>query len=134
MTGHALRASGAQYLARCGVEYCKIQFYCRWGSDKILRYFHDAPLDDSAAWLTNSMKRDSSNEVMCQNFNKDEQRVSEKDIEGIVCSALETRATAILSAVDKRKDDIEEMVSSLTRTKIKMDNHWAGELSRRFLP
>lgn len=137
MTGHALRASGAQYLARCGVECYKIQLYCRWGSDAILRYLRDAPLEDSETWLTNSMKKNSINEGMCHtamNLNKDKQNVSEKDIERIVCSALETRATAILSAVEKKTDDIEEMINSLTNTKIKMDDHWAGELSRRFLP
>eukprot|EP00435_Cladocopium_sp_Y103_P039159 s1436_g10.t1 len=137
MTGHTLRASGAQYLARCGIEYYKIQLFCRWGTDTVLRYLREAPLEDSELWLTHSMKRDSLNEVMCQTalkLNNDKRNVSDKDGERIVAAALETRATAILSAVETTKDDIQEIVDSLLKTKIKMDDHWAGELSRRFLP
>lgn len=137
MTGHTLRASGAQYFARCGIEYYKIQLYCRWGSDTILRYLREAPLDDSEMWLTHSMRRDSLNEVMCQTalkLNSDKRNVSDKDVERIVAAALETRATAILSAVEAKRDDIQDMIDSLLKTKIKMDDHWAGELARRFLP
>ena len=66
MTGHALRATGAQYLARCGIEYYKIQLFCRWGSDTILRYLRDAPLDDSSSWISHSLERSSLQEVLCQ--------------------------------------------------------------------
>ena len=36
VTCHILRSTGAQYLARCGIEFYKIQLFCRWGSDATL--------------------------------------------------------------------------------------------------
>ena len=33
LTGHVLRRTGAQFMARMGVEYYKIQLLCRSGSD-----------------------------------------------------------------------------------------------------
>ena len=42
--GHALRASGAQFLARHGVDTYLIQLIGRWGSNAILRYIQQAPL------------------------------------------------------------------------------------------
>ena len=37
ITGHMLRPVGAQFMARKGIEFYKIQLFCRWGSDAILR-------------------------------------------------------------------------------------------------
>lgn len=39
-----MRVTGAQYLARIGVELHKIQLLGRWDSDIILRYVREAPL------------------------------------------------------------------------------------------
>ena len=51
ITGHTLRCTGAQHIARLGVEYYKIQFFCRWGSGAILKYLRDIPLEGSEEWL-----------------------------------------------------------------------------------
>ena len=45
---HAMRVSGAQLLARSGVELYVIQLYGRWGSSVIERYVQEAPLSRSA--------------------------------------------------------------------------------------
>ena len=39
-----------------------------------------------------------------------------------------------MKLIHQRVDDVKNMIDRLTKTKIKMDDHWAGELSRRFLP
>ncbi len=52
ITGHLLRCTGAQFFARCAVEYYKIQLFCRWGSDTILRYWRKVPLEGSENWLS----------------------------------------------------------------------------------
>jgi hypothetical protein len=44
---HAMRVSGAQLLARSGVELYIIQLYGRWGSSVIERYVQEAPLSRS---------------------------------------------------------------------------------------
>ena len=137
MTGHVLRSTGAQYLAKCGIEFYKIQLFCRWGSDTVLRYLRDAPLEDSEPWIENSLRKASMTEVLCHtslNINESGKPVSPKDVEKIVNSALEARSEEIWNAVAEKKDDLEEMIESLRNKKIEMDLHWAGELSRRFLP
>ena len=47
---------------------------------------------------------------------------------------MESRATEIFHTLKEKKDDLENMIESLKTQKIQMDLHWAGELSRRFLP
>ena len=42
--GHALRISGAQLLARMGIELYLIQLIGRWGSMAVVRYVQNAPL------------------------------------------------------------------------------------------
>jgi len=37
-------------LAKAGLEIWKIQIFCRWGSDVVLRYMQDAPLEQSHKW------------------------------------------------------------------------------------
>ena len=38
VTGHMARVSGAAHLAKAGLKIWKIQIFCRWGSDVVLRY------------------------------------------------------------------------------------------------
>jgi hypothetical protein len=45
---HSMRVSGAQMLARCGVDVHIIMLLGRWGSQAILRYIQEAPLLASA--------------------------------------------------------------------------------------
>ena len=43
---HVLRVTGAQFLARTGLELLLIQLFARWGSSAVLRYVQQAPLDN----------------------------------------------------------------------------------------
>ena len=43
-TGHSLRVTGAQGLARAGIDTWAIQLMGRWGSDAVLGYIREAPL------------------------------------------------------------------------------------------
>eukprot|EP00971_Amphidinium_carterae_P349373 6490987-Amphidinium_carterae.1 len=45
-TGHSLRVTGAQHLARVGVPLHLIQLQARWASEAILRYVRTAPLQN----------------------------------------------------------------------------------------
>lgn len=137
MAGHALRATGAQYLARCGIEYYKIQLFCRCGSDTILRYLHDAPLEESENWLSKAHQTSPMTELLCQtavNMNSQGLVVSAKDVGKIVQAALEARATEVTDVLASKKDDLDQMIQSLKDQRIEMNLHWAGELPRRFLP
>jgi len=42
---HVLRVAGAQFLARSGLDLILIQLFARWGSNAVLRYVQDAPLE-----------------------------------------------------------------------------------------
>ena len=44
--GHALRVSGAQYLTRMGLSTTLVMLLGRWGSQAILRYIQDSPLQE----------------------------------------------------------------------------------------
>ena len=48
--GHSLRVSGAQSLARAGLDTWLIQLLGRWGSDAVLGYIRAAPLAVSTSW------------------------------------------------------------------------------------
>lgn len=139
LSGHALRSTGAQYLARCGIEYYKIQLFCRWGSDTILRYLREAPLDNSEEWVADSLKKASVTEVLMNTsvqINRDQDGVAFKaqDVDRIVMEALKSRTSEVVKVLDEKKDEVKEIVDSLVKKKIEMDDHWAAELSRRFLP
>ena len=59
---HVLRVSGAQFLARRGMQVISMQLLGRWGSAAILRYIQDAPLAQlpeaaKSAMLNYSMAR-----------------------------------------------------------------------------
>ena len=66
LTGHVLRSTGAQFLARQGIEYYRIQLFCRWGSNTVLRYLRDAPLEGSEKWLPSSLQNVTVEEVQVQ--------------------------------------------------------------------
>lgn len=139
LTGHVLRATGAQYLARCGIEYYKIQLFCRWGSDTVLRYLRDAPLEDSQEWVPESLKKASVTEVLMKtsiNLNKDKETLQfqGKDVDRIVMEALESRSAEVMDTLNTKVDEVQALIESLKEKKIAMDDHWALELSRRFLP
>ena len=46
-TAHAMRAIGAQAMARAGLPLWKIQLFLRWGSSAVLGYLDEAPLAKS---------------------------------------------------------------------------------------
>ena len=43
---HVLRVTGAQFLARAGLELLLVQLFARWGSAAVLRFVQQAPLDN----------------------------------------------------------------------------------------
>lgn len=137
VTGHILRSTGAQYFARCGVEFYKIQLFCRWGSDTILRYLRDAPLDDAEDWVHASSLRQSLEEVTYQTFETLQSQgnpVRPSDVENIVHKALQSQASEVLQSIETDMSRATDILNELKTKKIEMDDHWAAELSRRFLP
>ncbi|CAE8719354.1 unnamed protein product [Polarella glacialis] len=47
--GRSARVTGSKYLARIGLDVLTIQVFARWGSNIILRYIQEAPLDAMTA-------------------------------------------------------------------------------------
>ena len=50
VSGHSLRVTGAQGLARAGVDTWAIQLLGRWGSAAVLGYIQEVPLTNSSTW------------------------------------------------------------------------------------
>ena len=50
VSSHSLRRTGAQGLARLGVDSWAIQLLGRWGSSAVLGYIQEVPLERSAVW------------------------------------------------------------------------------------
>ena len=50
VSGHSLRMTGAQGFARWGIDTWAIQLLGRWGSNAVLDYIQEVPLELSAAW------------------------------------------------------------------------------------
>ena len=57
LSGHSLRATGAQGLARLGVDMWAIQLLGRWGSDAVKGYVRAAHLDRASEWASAAAKR-----------------------------------------------------------------------------
>ena len=51
ISGHSLRVSGAQGLARLGVDTWAIQLLGRWGSSAVLGYIREVPLELMAPYI-----------------------------------------------------------------------------------
>ena len=45
ITGHTCRVTGAQTMAKAGIDVWVIQSFCRWGSSAVLEYVRDCHLD-----------------------------------------------------------------------------------------
>ena len=50
VSGHSLRVTGAQGLARAGVDVWAIQLLGRWGSSAVLEYIREVPLELATPW------------------------------------------------------------------------------------
>ena len=134
LTGHVLRPTGAQFMARLGVEYYKIQLFCRWGSDTILRYLREVPLEGSAQWLSQSM---SVEEVVTHTTNLlkvDENEGAREAVTKAVQDALEAVSSELHHKAEAARDEIDGVLAALKEKSIAMEDRWADELSRRFLP
>jgi len=56
ISGHSLRATGAQGLAKAGLELWALQLLGRWGSDAIVSYVREAHLARSEEWAARAMR------------------------------------------------------------------------------
>ena len=139
LTGHVLRSTGAQFLARQGIEYYRIQLFCRWGSNTVLRYLRDAPLEGSEKWLPSSLQNVTVEEVQVQTAtalsSQDGTYAHLKEvIEDQVTKALEPRVTQLLGTFEQREDDILSLVKDLKQTQEEVKDAWSVEFQRHFLP
>ena len=66
VSGHSLRVSGAQGLARAGVDTWAIQLLGRWGSATVLEYVQAVPLELSSSWARAAAIRQSLDEKLTQ--------------------------------------------------------------------
>merc|ERR1712194_741824 len=64
VSGHSLRATGAQGLARAGLDVWAIQLLGRWGSTSVLYYIREVPLELSASWASRAVQQRSLNDML----------------------------------------------------------------------
>ena len=64
ISGHSLRVTGAQGLARLGVDTWAIQLLGRWGSSTVLAYIKEVPLELSASWARRAAQRLALDQVL----------------------------------------------------------------------
>lgn len=119
-------------MARKGVD--KIQLFCRWGSDAILRYLREVPLENADRWLATSM---SVGELMTHSAKALEMPAdhpkSRKMVRAIE-NALQTQSTQILQSAKQTQEEIEQILEDLRTKSLSMNEKWTEELSRKFLP
>ena len=64
VSGHSLRVSGAQGLARAGVDVWAIQLLGRWGSATVLEYVQEVPLELSASWASRAAREATVDDLL----------------------------------------------------------------------
>ena len=64
VSGHSLRATGAQGLARAGLDVWAIQLLGRWGSSAVLEYVREVPLELSAPWAARAARQRSLDDLL----------------------------------------------------------------------
>ena len=64
VSGHTLRVTGAQGMARAGLDVWAIQLLGRWGSDAVNTYLREAQLAASATWASRAASNKSLEEVV----------------------------------------------------------------------
>ena len=57
ISGHSLRATGAQGLSRLGLDLWAIQLLGRWGSDAVKGYVREAHIHRAAEWAASASRR-----------------------------------------------------------------------------
>ena len=137
ITGHTLRPSGAQYMARLGVECYKIQLFCRWGSDTVLKYLREVPMEDSHQWMNQASSASLEEITLQAAANLDpgsEQVVAKEDIEKIVIEALGADVMSLAREAVESASMVKEILLDVKQRSVEMNEHWAHELARRFLP
>ena len=69
--GHAFRVAGARFLSRMGIEIRVIALLGRWGSDVVLAYIQDAPLENlTKAFLDHATASSSSTPTASPNVGR----------------------------------------------------------------
>ena len=63
VSGHSLRVTGAQGLARLGVDTWAVQLLGRWGSATVLEHIKEVPLEISASFARRAATRASLDQV-----------------------------------------------------------------------
>ena len=64
ISGHSLRVTGAQGLAKAGVDVWAIQLLGRWGSSAVLGYIREVPLELSATLVARAARTMTLDEVV----------------------------------------------------------------------
>ena len=76
-SGHAFRIAGARILARSGLDCITIQLLGRCGSNAILSYLAESPLDGFAERLHRGLSRNRLEDVMASNSSPEFRRADE---------------------------------------------------------
>ena len=66
VSGHSLRVTGAQGLAKAGLDVWAIQLLGRWGSAAVLGYIREVPLELAATWAARAARSMTLDDLLRQ--------------------------------------------------------------------
>ena len=112
ISGHSLRATGAQGLARAGLELWAVQLLGRWGSDAVKQYVRDAFVESSASWARRAVEKVDM-DVLIKNKLSDLPAASTSDGHMVLVESLRPAASHELAAASS-VEDFEKVVISST--------------------
>ena len=106
VSGHSFRITGARTLAKQGLDPITIQLIGRWGSDAVLSYIAESPLDGFA----DRLKREG---LQSMRISRDEAVTRAK----ATAAGLDAKAhlASIVSDLDRHRKEREELLKKLTK-------------------
>lgn len=109
ITGHALRPSGAQR------KFYKIQLLCRWGSDTILKYLREIPMEGSDQWMNEAADKPSLEEITEQvsHHVPVEKGITRDQVQELISEILSARSPEILTEANEAQAEITAMIKEL---------------------
>ena len=137
VTGHTLRPTGAIYLART-LPIFKVQLFCRWGSDVVLQYLRELPLDESEGWASQAASY-TLREVEEEATLVAKSRITKETWNQDACvelmhKLLDAKMQQLSVEWLQEKECVMDLLQQLKEGQELAFDAWEKELSRNFLP
>ena len=108
VSGHSLRVTGAQGLARLGLDTWAIQLIGRWGSATILRYIRLVPLERAVAWAADAARRRELPQIISEAATKSTKSSAgvAKVVQAASCQTPDEWVPTVLALTEPHKDEV----------------------------